>query len=254
MKTLRSSGGFTLVEVMIALFVFMMLTLGVTSFYIETLKISYESAQRMVLGGQLKRFSDELLVHASRANETRLYQSVDGDQGIAKDAIQLAINVSDPTNLKHPAGNFIVFVYYKIPKPTGDLMHGISKITGYYFETLTKEQNSRLRSRIRKVEITFAIPAQMTVEKAIQDNWKKITKKDDPVEVKFTDFMINIRGLYYSETLPATDANNVPSIFFKSNARGITVGGQMYKSNVENDTDDWKTYTQSFNFIVTPRS
>lgn len=240
MKTHHRSAGFTLSETLIALTVFSLLMTGVTTFYLQTTKAAYASAQRLALVYNLRRFSDELLVHASRANESILYvTSEEEDRESAADD-RLTIDVSDSATLKHPAGDFIVFVYYKIPKPTADTFHRIAKIEGYFLADLKNGTGN-----LRKVEIVFKVPSSLSVEEALKANWKT---------AKFTDFALNIRGLSYSEKPVADDKLNVPRLFYKNDSRAVMVTGQIFQANGNKNTQDWKTYTQSFNFVVTPRS
>src|SRR6478736_880681 len=142
MTTSRSTHGFTLTEILVGMTVSAVLLLGVMAFYIQSLKSMYASDQRIKLAGQINRFSNELIVQASRSNQFILFKSAnaadfDGTNLAphAGNSDRQSITSIDEDDPLHPAGDFVVFVYYEIPKPTAQTAHRISKLEGYYLST-----------------------------------------------------------------------------------------------------------------------
>lgn len=253
MKNIGSKRGFTLVEIMVALTVTGILMTGVMSFYIQNLKSMYASDQRMKLAGQIKRFSNELITQASRSNQFALFKSADPANFDGINAAQASatypdrqiIDVTDPTNPLHPAGDFVVFIYYEIPKPVSQAFHRISRLEGYFLTTATAGAPGELKKVV--IDLTSA-PSTSTVEAILTAKWN--------TTAVFTRYFPLVRGLAKPEVIDGTAVTGVttPRIFYMSNARNVIITGQIYTSNKSTDTGDWKTYTDTFAFTITPRT
>jgi len=231
---------------MMSVTVLALLMVGVMSFYMHVLKGIYVVGQRQALSADIRSFTDELIHNASRANQCILYLS-STPADYADDTKRLAIDTSSDPSL-HPAGDFVVFVYYEFPKPTGLAKHRIRFIRGYF-----AVPNASGIGILRKVEMDFTgtttggvtavQPSQLPVETLLTNYWNV------PATAKFTNFLINVRGLAQSETLVTSSR-----LFYKNDKRSMTVTGQIFESNTNVLTQDWKTYTESFNFVVSTRS
>ena len=138
MKNKKSKRGFTLLEVMIVMTILGMLITGVMAFYIQSVKSMYASDQRMKLAGQINRFSNELILQASRSNQFILYKSAaaaDFASAANRQGIQ-SMNGSTPISPLFPAGDFVVFVYYEInTKLSTQQLYRILKLEGYFLTT-----------------------------------------------------------------------------------------------------------------------
>lgn len=252
MKTPHPKSGFTLVELLIAMTVGGMLLAGVMSFYIQNLKGMYAADQRIKLAGQINRFSNELIVQASRSNQFVLFKSAaaadfDGtnsapDSGDSDRQNIVSIDEGDPL---HPAGDFVVFVHYEIPKPTSQTAHRISRVEGYFLNTTTAGGTGQ----VRKVVIDLSgAPSTDSVEKILTDHWA--------TTAVFSNYFPLVRGLALPEVIDGTAVSGTPSprLFYMSATRNVIITGQIFSSNKNTNTNDWKTYTNSFCFNITPRT
>lgn len=237
---------------MVAMTVSGILMAGVMTFYIQSLKSMYASDQRIKLAGQISKFSNELIVQASRSNQFILYKSAapadfDGTNP-APDANnsdrQSMAGIDDESPL-HPAGDFVVFVYYEIPKPTNQPQHRISKLEGYFLDTTIPGRPGRVRKVIIDLSAT---PSTDSVEKILTDNWS--------LGAVFTTYFPLVRGLANPEIVDGTPVTGTPSprLFYMSASRNVIITGQIYSSSQDINTNDWRTYTNSFCFNITPRT
>jgi len=238
---------------MVAVTVVGFLMAGIMAFYVQNLRSMYASDQRMKLAGQIKKFSNELIVQASRSNLFVLYKSAtaaDFDGSIsgpdANDSDRQIINVIDPANPLHPAGVFAVFVYYEIPKPANQPLHRITKIEGYFIDPAA----AGTIGEVKKIVIDLSSsPSTSTVEAILTANWSTAT---------FTSYFSLARGLMSPEVIDGTavptSATPTPRLFYMSNARNVLISGQLYSSQTNRATNDQKTYTDSFFFNITPRT
>jgi hypothetical protein len=192
-------------------------------------------------------------VQASRANQFILFKSsATADWNDLTGGDRLVIG-TDGTTLQHPAGDFAVFVFYKIPKLDTETYYKILSIEGYYLDVsgggtgrlrkVVFNCNNRTGSK-RGVPWDPADATEGSVEKILADNWSTTV----PV---FSDFVLNIRGLAMPDLV---DATTTPRLFFMQDPRNIVISGQIYQANGGILTSNLKTYTDSFNFVVTPRS
>lgn len=252
MKHHKPNGGFALAEIMVAMTVSGIVMAGVMSFYIQSLKSMYASDQRIKLAGQINRFSNELIVQASRSNQFILFKSAtpadfDGTNPgpDANNSDRQIMADVDDANPLHPAGDFVVFVYYEIPKPTNQTQHRVSKVEGYYLDTAQPGRPGR----VRKVIIDLsASPSTDSIEKILTDNWS--------TRAVFTTYFPLVRGLANPEIVDGTPVTGTPNprLFYMSASRNVIITGQIYSSSQDINTNDWRTYTNSFCFNITPRT
>jgi prepilin-type N-terminal cleavage/methylation domain-containing protein len=252
MKIPKTIRGFTLSELLIGMTVSAMMLLGVMTFYIQSLKSMYASDQRIKLAGQINRFSNELIVQASRSNQFVLFKSAapadfDGtnsapDSGDSDRQIIASIDDEDPV---HPAGDFVVFVYYEIPKPTAQTKHRINRLEGYFLNTATAGSTGP----VRKVVIDLsAAPSTASIESILTSKWN--------TTAKFTTYFPLVRGLAVPEVIDGAVPGTTPAprLFYMSASRNVIITGQIFSSSKNVNTTDWRTYTNSFCFNITPRT
>jgi prepilin-type N-terminal cleavage/methylation domain-containing protein len=234
----KNRSGMSLTEIMIALSLFVLVMSMASKFMIEILTNANSSTFRLDQSEYIQKFSDQVLLHARRANEFVLYKSnasADRDDATAPYVDRLAVDTStDPDT--HPAGDFLVFVYYEIPKPAGQALHRKKLLEGYFLEGTAGQIG-----KLRKVTIDLsAAPTADPVEKILTDHWGS--------DAVFTDFLLNVRSL----ALP--DGGTVPRFFYLRDSRSIIIAGQIYHASKNNITSDRRTYTDSFSFTISPRS
>jgi len=252
MKTFRITRGFTLTEILVGMTVGATLLLGVMAFYIQSLKSMYASDQRIKLAGQINRFSNELIVQASRSNQFVLFKSanpVDFDgtnpATYADDSDRQIISNIDEADPLHPAGDFVVFVYYEIPKPTAQPRHRISKLEGYFLNAPAAGQTGQ----VRKVVIDLsAAPSTASIESILTAKWN--------TTAKFSTYFPLVRGLAVPEVIDGAEPETTPAprLFYMSASRNVIITGQIFSSSKNTNTSDWRTYTNSFCFNITPRT
>lgn len=255
--TQNRQAAFTLVEVMIALGISVVAMTAALSFYINTSLGLYIVDQRVAQATTLRRFSQELIYHAGRANQIFLYKSVtEADRDTPGDQLHIDTESAEPDILR-PAGDFVVFVYYEVPKPVALDYHRIQKIVGYYLDataggigpirrvTIDLSQNfltgaATLSDQVAAYDVTDKITM---VEKVMKDNWA-VAK-----HVRFDRFVLNARGLFESELTPVEDVGRL--FYYRDEHRSLMIAGQVY--GTPRTGRKW-TYTDSFNFSITPRS
>jgi prepilin-type N-terminal cleavage/methylation domain-containing protein len=246
---------FTLVELMIAITVSGVVLAGAMTFYFQMLVGHRIVDQRINQAGVIRRFSQEMVYHASRANQVFLYKSsVLADRDAVAD--QLHVDTTDPANFLHPAGDFVVFVYYEFPKPVALDYHRIQSIVGYYLDAsgggigaikkitidLSKDITTGAATLNYQVATYDTTLLKTNVEKVMTDNWSSAT------HTRTDSFVLNARGLFKSETIN----EGFGRLFYYRDERiSLMIAGQMYGTK---DTSDKQTYTDSFNFSITPRS
>lgn len=246
---------FTLVELMIATTVAGIVLAGATTFYFQMITGHRIVDQRINQAGVVRRFAQELVYHATRANQVFLYKS---STSTDRDAVadQLHVDTTDPANFLHPAGDFVVFVYYEFPKPLTSDYHRIQSLVGYYLNAsgggigpitritidLSKNITTGAATLSDQVLAYDAATLKTNVEKVMTDNWTSAT------HTRTDTFVLNARGLFKSETV----SESFGRLFYYRDERiSLMIAGQMYGTKYTNDK---QTYTDSFNFSITPRS
>ena len=218
--------------------------------------------QRMKLAAQINKFSNELIVQASRSNQFILFKSAAVADFDGPNA--MAVNNSDR---QHPKawmsnvtlihffrrGDFVVFVYYEINnKPTACMTYRILKLEGYFLG-FKKCGRDWFGPKV-VIDLTSA-PSIDTPENILTAKW--VANSADPTRAVFTTYFPLVRGLATPGTVDgsvATSANNTPRLFYMTAPRNVIISGQIYSSNKDIATNDWKTYTNSFCFNITPRT
>src|SRR5947209_129428 len=76
MERTKKASGFTLVEVIVAMSIFVVLMAGVVWFGLQNLKGFTASERRMTISAQVKKFTNELIIQGSRSNQFVLYKSI----------------------------------------------------------------------------------------------------------------------------------------------------------------------------------
>lgn len=233
-----------------------MLLGGVATFFSQNVKGMYASEQRMRLAGQMKKFTDELIVHASRSNQFVIFKSpayADFDTP----ATDRQVIDASASPLLHPGGDFVLFIYYEIPKPANLARYRINSLVGYYLTTGTAGGTGSLQ----KIEITPTTPSTSTPEAILAACWnslasKFITGTPSGYTVTVTSSFPLVRGLALPEIVDnvAVSGPTTPRLFYVTAARNVMVSGQVYTSSKDIATGDWKTYTDSFFFNITPRT
>jgi len=283
MKTSHSNRGFTLLEVLVATIIFGLMMTCLTAFLMQCLNSLNGSEQRMTLATEIKKFSNEMILQGSRSNQFILYKTAtyaDFD-GVNTPPYadpnypdrQAIVSGTPPL---HPAGDFVVFVYFEFPKPTNDAsgnpltVHRISKLEGYYLTNT----NSQGIGQVNKLIIDFTNnpttggamlagvtgPTTASVETILKAMWKTSSATWDTTlpGVKVTTYFPMVRGLAVPEVIDGTPVSSPPAptprLFYESADRNVIISGQIYSGNKNINTNDRRTYTNAFCFNITPRT
>lgn len=260
--------GFTLAEVMVALTLAVVVLAAALSVYIQNLRGLHTAEQRMKLASQVKKFTDELAVHSTRSNAFVLFKTAtpadfDGPNAVATSGNQDRQSIFGALR---PGGDFIVFVYYQIPKAVRtEAYYRVTKLEGYF---LVPDPTTRIGT-VRKVVIdlsaatylpTTAALSKSAVEDILTANWSTTFTNHTTASVvtTYTRLFTYSRGLLVPEHVDnaAVVAPGTARLFYMSNANNVIISGQIYSTGDKYSgiTGDWRTVTQSFNFTITPRT
>lgn len=249
--SIKKTRGMTLVEILVVVTLAVALLGAGTSFYVEAMAGQIIVKQRIDQAMDVRRFSQELIHNASRANQLFLYRS----QKTAADWNSPADQLTIAGGL-HPAGDFVVFVFYEFPRPSGQPYHRISKIIGYYLDAtggqigpikrvtidLTRNLTTRVATPSDLVPSYDTTNSRTVVEQVLVNNWT------NAVHTRFDTFALYARGLFEAEDV----AEGFGRLFYLRDAqRSMMAAGQTYARQY---TSDKRTYTDTFNFSITPRS
>ena len=268
MNSYTSKRAFTLVEIMVASTLGTILILLVIGFFLMSLNGLNASAQRMNLGYEINKFTNELSAHGTRAGLFILYKSpAPGDFDGVNPALHAdptfpdrqytklsgALPPADP--LYHPAGDFGVFVFYEFPKPANQAVHCISRIEGYY---LMGTDPSTGIGQVKKVVVDLsAAPSVLPVEAILTADCTGLDTWISSVgTVSVTTIFPMVRGLAKPEIIDGdtAPANAARRLFYMSADRNVIISGQHYSGNADRNTANSRTFTNSFCFSISPRT
>ena len=259
---------FTLVEVIVTMGLGLLVLVGVMSVYVQNLKGLHVAEQRMKLASQVKKFTDELEVHSTRSNAFVLFKTAAPADFNGPNAADTSGNLDRQSisGALRPGGDFVVFVYYQIPKVTAsEAYYRVTKLEGYF---LTPDATTRIGA-VRKVVIdlsaapylpTSAALAKSAVEDLLTAHWSTTFANHTTTGVvtTYSRLFSYGRGLLVPEHVDnaAVVAPGVARLFYMSNANNVIVSGQLYSAGERYSgiTADWRTSTHSFNFTITPRT
>jgi prepilin-type N-terminal cleavage/methylation domain-containing protein len=275
MNSAHTNRAFTLVEVLIAAALGTVLIAMVLSFFIFSLRGLNASNQRMNLGYEISKFTDELSAHASRSGQCILYKTANSaDFNGINPAVPSAAEFPDrqirrvenpdsPQPIDHTmlntGGDFAVFVYFEFPKPPTQRIHRIIRIEGYYLQPLAIYATQKI-GRVRKLVIDLAsAPSTLSVEQILTANSSGSYAWDSEVgRVSVSTSFPLVRALSKPEAIDITDvrgiAATIPRLFYMSAERNITISGQHFSGTGDVNTNDERTLTNAFYFNITPRT
>jgi type II secretory pathway pseudopilin PulG len=243
MKHPRNSA-FTLVEVMVAASIAVVVGGAIMAFYVQALRVGYVSQQQITLQTTMRTITSELITNASRAHEMILYSSAAAADR-ADETSRLAITLDEDDEEIHPTGDFAVFIYYELPKPSDQPKHRIRKLIGYY----TEQVDSGPAKLTRIVIDLSGAPSTDTVEEILEDNWLSATAG---ATLERKTFAPRVTPLALSDDYDSETGS--PQLFFLTSTENVAVCGQLLESATRNDTKDRRTLTRTFFFTVSVRA
>lgn len=234
-----SRSAFTLVELLIGISIVGMVSTAATAFYVQSMKTGYTSEQQMKLITTMRSLTNEMIFNGSRAHELILYNSTAASDR-TPELRKVVVNEATETSSDDicPTGNFVVFIYYELPKPAAQAKYRIAKLIGYYLDQ--RDAGPAALTRIT-IDLTEA-PSTDTVETILTNHWTSAARR--VMAPRITPLALSDA---YSSSTP-------PQLFYKRANQNIAVCGQLLQSAKTTNTNDWRTYTRSFYFSVTVRS
>jgi Tfp pilus assembly protein PilW len=209
----RATGGYSLVEVMVASTITGMIVATMLSFYITNYRIGFVNQERNRINADMRRFTGQLIRDGREANYFVLYNSI---QSSARDK-------AEDRQLDGNSGDLLVFVS---TEETTSITEPIL-IKGYvaYYRAEGADSQDGL-APVRRYETTFENPVAGPIENVLPNEAGFLTG-DRVVELS--------RGL--------ADGR----LFYNFWGRSIMVNGQIHHGN------DAKRVTETYNFTVSPR-
>jgi hypothetical protein len=213
-------------------------SVGMMAFWLQTQKAANFSEQHVRLLGEMRGLTNELFSTASRAHEIVLYRSSDAaDRNEADDRFEI-VNDEDTGAVSCPVGNFVVFVYYELPKPNAQPRYRIAKLIGYSLDRIGSAPGQLTRVLI---DLTGA-PSTGTVEEILAAHW-------DDAEMRSYSSPVSPLALP-----DGSGEGTVPCLFYKRSERNLAICGQLLQNAANRDTASRETMTRTLFFTVTTRS
>jgi prepilin-type N-terminal cleavage/methylation domain-containing protein len=129
-RKVRSSAGFTMVEVLTAMTISTIVLAGIVPFFLSNFRYLYAGEQKLLINSDIRHLTNELVETARSSNYFVLYESF-YPQSLGGNDVKRDFNGSSVVNLGDrmqagQEGSFIVFVFYKDPYFDSRLYDGIA--------------------------------------------------------------------------------------------------------------------------------
>lgn len=117
---LRPTRGFTLTEIMVVAVIFGFVMAGVMPFFIMNLKSQYVGEQKLLINGDIRKVTNQMVENAREANSFVIYQSFcaqsrwDGATETRDANASGAVTLADRLQ-NGQSGDFLILVYYRDP-------------------------------------------------------------------------------------------------------------------------------------------
>jgi hypothetical protein len=208
-------------------------------FFVQSLKNGNASEQQIELLSDMRSFMDEMVFNGSRSHEFVLYNSTAAADRTPENrkAVLNSENETDADDIC-PTGDFAVFVFYELPKPSSQEHYRIQKLVGYYLD----DHDSGPPALVRMTIDLGSTPSTETVEEILSDNWSSATRRT--IGTRVTPLALS--DGYNDQT--------APQLFYMRASQNLAVCGQLLQSTARVDTKDSRTQTRTFYFTVTVRS
>lgn len=261
---IKSYRAFTLVEVMMVLTIFGFVLMGVLPFLIANLKAQFVGEQKLLINGDIRKVTNQMVENAREANSFVIYQSFTA-QNRWDGASETRDNDGDGAITSHDrldngaAGDFMVLVYYSDPYFNPILYDGIStnnppitngtvtRLVGYWIAPNRKypAENAIYRFDTDTYHTVAADPTWTT-------SWGAVF----PATLSST---VTIESLLPPNTSAEAIAAEFPIMI--NNLSGLSNGYNFY--NYQNKSiitrtkilhgNTAKRVTNTYNFTITPR-
>lgn len=226
MKTQPSpikQSGFTLVEVIFAMSIFLLVVAGVMPMYVQSSKSILTADSKLDVNRNVRKVTDRLIEHAREADAFVLYDSykgawIDGD----------FVNFRNTTYVGQgrlrdgQTGRFLALLYYDVdPYPDDSTPAPLKKIVGFYMDADESQNEGALR---------YFEQTSIDTSKSMEENIPSVTLMGShPLVIE------SITGLISGD------------IFYNFGGKSVMLSGKISHANGAIKE------TNTYNFTITPR-
>jgi prepilin-type N-terminal cleavage/methylation domain-containing protein len=227
-RSASSRAGFTLVELMVALTILGLLSLGITRFLNDTNILMLSVTGKLEINAEIRDFTESMSGEARAANSFLLYRSfypvtTEDPLGDLRDP-PAGTDYTDYRRRVGESGDLVVFIYERVdPNPMDNLVP-IERIVGYY---RSAPDTASGEAPVRRFEVNVAEADKYElVEKLIPSS---------ALAANHETVVSLAEGL----------ANGM--LFYNFNDRSVLVNAKIVHQNIA------KQITGTYNFTVSPR-
>jgi hypothetical protein len=211
--------GFTITELMIALFITTLMMGGLLSFNIQLIKGGLFSQNKNQINSDMRAITNDIGTVAKESNYFVIYPSF-------KTADR---NDSDDRLVSDEAGDFILFVQTS-PAYVSFGVHPIERIVGYYRSPGTVKELTNV-GPVMRFDVEFSTPVDITT--STSTTLESLIPSEANVNAE--EILELSRGI----------ANG--KLFYNFGNKSVMINGQIYHGNLA------QRVTDTYNFTVSPR-
>lgn len=253
--------GFSLIEVMTALSIFGFLSAGLVSFFVMNLNMSYMTTGKLLVGSDVRSFTNELSNNGRTASALKIYTSFNDRtevlRGASGDMVVFVHLVADRLPNRDLDGNPI-----DATRVRGDKYQRVERIEGYYRNGLPGDDGAEVRHFM--VDLT-ALPnnkdanpyhEEALIERLLDgDIMRKAPPiNDDPISgeegiiSRFLPQLDELGSAQHRVVLELSRGLAEGVLFYNYQGQSVIVRGEIIHPG-----NRQKRATNTYNFTVTPR-
>lgn len=223
-------GGFTLVEVLIALAVGSMVMAGTVQLLLNVTKASFITTEKLDINADVRNFTVEMANHARASNHFLIYRSLSRDD---RDG-------ADDRLRDGGSGDFLLLIYLE-PWPNINSPEHITKLVGYYRNANPDSSNSE--GPVMRFEKRFHDPGLTTPPAWSSGEYPSANLVD--VEELLED--VSGGGSGHEQVVELSRGLADGKLFYNYLDRSIMIKAEIIHGNVA------KRITDTYNYTVSPR-
>lgn len=226
--------GFTLVEILIAMTIMGLTTVGILQFTIQSLRVYSFDAGRIQVNKDVRSFTEEMTTNAVYSNYFRIYKN------FATRSVTTGSTTTEAYMADGQSGDFLVFVFADTDLTTGKTT--INRLIGYYRDPAVPTDPAST-GPVRKFDkiISPAVDPTVTPIYTILDN-------NVPTSTAHTNrIVLQLAQGLAAGTMP--DGTVTYGLFYNYYEHSVMVKGQI----IENTGMSFRRAINTYNFTVSPR-